>query len=125
MGGFAAHLVIADGKVEYVDRSEEVGAEFLAMREVSNMTEHVEGDDCPECRKMRELELQLNAVLDGRSDIPARNKARSLLMFALIELLPVMGADRTKRELRGIMATLFQKLDANADAISERFGGLN
>ena len=89
------------------------------------MTEHVEDDDCPECRKMRELELQLNAVLDGRSDIPARNKARSLLMFALIELLPVMGVDRTKRELRGIMATLFQKLDANADAISERFGGLN
>ena len=89
------------------------------------MTEHVEDDDCPECRKMRELELQLNACAQlGRSDIPARNKARSLLMFALIELLPVMGADRTKRELRGIMATLFQKLDAAADAISERFGGL-
>ena len=74
------------------------------------MDKPTEGDDCPECRKVRELEQELHPVMD-RSDLSPVNKANTLLVFAIAELF-YLGSDAAKRELGELMASHFRKLDA-------------
>jgi hypothetical protein len=56
---------------------------------------HGRGGDCPACKKVQALGEALNAVLET-SDLNAINKASTLILFALAELLDEHGLDGSK-----------------------------
>ena len=72
---------------------------------------HGPGDDCPDCKKARALEKKLDGVLK-RSDADPRNKAYSLILFAIAELLDDHGIAGGKREFMIMVKRRFAELDA-------------
>ena len=76
------------------------------------MTKHIEGDDCPECRKVRALEKELNALLE-QSDLSATNKAHTLLVFAMAELAGEHGP-HMRHAFDALAGGMLDKLDASA-----------
>jgi hypothetical protein len=77
------------------------------------MTEqaHGEGGDCPACKKVQALEKKLDAVLE-RSEAAPRDKAYSLILFAIAELLDDHGLAGSKREFMLLVKRRFRELDA-------------
>jgi hypothetical protein len=76
------------------------------------MSEHKHGygDDCPDCKKVQALEKKLDAVLE-RSDAAPRDKAYSLILFAIAELLDDHGIAGGKREFMILVKRRFRELD--------------
>jgi hypothetical protein len=76
------------------------------------MTEHKHagGDDCRDCKKVQALEKKLDAVLE-RSDAAPRDKAYSLILFAIAELLDDHGLAGGKREFMILVKRRFKELD--------------
>ena len=72
---------------------------------------HEEGDDCLDCKKVQALEKKLDAVLEG-SDAAPRDKAYSLILFAIAELLDDHGIAGGKREFMILVKRRFRELDA-------------
>jgi len=77
------------------------------------MTEHNHGKGgvCPNCKKVAAFEKNLDAVLEG-SDLAQRDKAYSLIMFAIAELLDDHGIAGGKREFMILVKRRFRELDA-------------
>ena len=72
---------------------------------------HGPGDDCPDCKRVQALEKKLDAVLE-RSDAVPRDKAYSLILFAIAELLDDHGIAGGKREFMILVKRRFRELDA-------------
>lgn len=72
---------------------------------------HGHGDDCPDSKKVQMLEKKLDAVLE-RSDAAPRDKAYSLILLAIAELLDDHGIDGGKREFMILVKRRFRELDA-------------
>jgi hypothetical protein len=77
------------------------------------MSEHRHGPgcDCPDCKKVRALEKKLDAVLE-RSDAAPRDKAYSLILLAIAELLDDHGIAGGKREFMIMVKRRFAEIDA-------------
>ena len=67
-------------------------------------------DDCEDCKRVQALEKELLTLLE-RSGLGPLDRANTLLLFALIELLQEYGHDGAKQEFVELATRRFGELD--------------